>query len=212
MKKSYRPLLLLAALIGLVSVRAATSFNVWLDTSTLVGNPTGPFSLDFQLNDGAALGDGNNWAVVNSFQFGGGSAAGGPSWFGGASGSLASSLALTDTSPFNEFYEAFVPGAWLSFHVVLSTNFTAGDTPDNFSFAILDGNLMNLATQSLGTDSFLEVAIDGDAPTVATFASADGSIDAPRAKVPETLDCGLWAGGLVTLGIVLRRRFPQQVK
>ncbi|HEY8993698.1 MAG TPA: NF038129 family PEP-CTERM protein [Lacunisphaera sp.] len=204
MKITLRAIVLFAALIVTVAAKADSSFSVSLDTSTLIGNPAGPYALDFQLNDGAGVGDGNNTATLSNFQFGGGSASGSPTWFGGASGSLASGVTLSDTSPFNEFYQLFVPGAWLSFSVHLSTNFIPGGTPDLFSFAILDGNLLNLATQSLGSDTFLEANIDSATPAVTTFASADGSIGAPR--VPETLNCGLWAGGLMLLGAIARRR------
>jgi hypothetical protein len=208
MKTILRLVPLLVALLATVAGRADTSFNVWLDTSTLVGNPAGPFALDFQLNDGAGFGDGSNTATLSNFQFGGGSAAGLPTWFGGAAGDLSTSVVLTDTDPFNEFYQTFIPGAWLSFKVLLSTHFIPGDTPDLFSFAILDGNLMNLATQSLGTDTFLEVNIDSATPAVGTYASADQGIGAPR--VPETLNCGLWVGGLMALGVIVRRRYPQR--
>jgi hypothetical protein len=210
MKTTLRAVVLLAALIAMITVRADTSFNVLLDTSTLVGNPAGPFALDFQLNDGAGVGDGNNTATLSNFQFGGGSASDSPTWFGGASGDLASSVVLTDTDPFNEFYQAFNPGAWLSFNVLLSTNFIFGDIPDLFSFAILDGSLMNLATQSFGSDTFLEVNIDSATPSIETFASADLSIGAPTATVPETLNSGLWAGGLLTLAAIFRRRQARQ--
>jgi hypothetical protein len=205
-KTTFRVLTFLVALLATVAGKADTSFNVWLDTSTLVANPSGPFALDFQLNDGAGVGDGNNTAALSNFQFGGGSASGSPSLFGGASGDLSSNILLTDTTPFNEFYQAFNPGAWLSFKVLLSTNFILGETPDIFSFAILDGNLMNLATQSLGTDAFLQVNIDGATPAIETFASADLSIDAPVATVPDGMNCGLWAGGLMALGAIVRRR------
>jgi hypothetical protein len=147
---------------------------------------------------------------VSNFQFGGGSASGSANVFGDVTGDLSSSVTLTDTTPFNEFYQAFIPGAWLSFKVLLSTNFIFGDTPDLFSFAILDGNLMNLATQSFGSDTFLEVNIDSATPAIGTFASADLSIGAPQATVPETLNSGLWAGGLMMLGAILRRRNPQR--
>lgn len=208
-KTTFRALALMAALLATVAAKADTSFSVSLDTSTLIGNPAGPYSLDFQLNDGSGFGDGNNWASVSNFQFGGGSASGSPTLIGGASGSLSSSVALTDTDPlFNEFYQAFIPGAWLSFSVHLSTNFLIGGTPDLFSFAILDGNLMNLPTQSVGTDSFLSVGIDSATPTVTAAASADQSIGAPR--VPETMNCGLWAGGLMMLGVIVRRRNSQR--
>ena len=208
--KLLRALGVLAAFALSAAANAAPlNFNVWIDTSSLVGNPAGPFSLDFQLNDGSTLGDGNNWASLTNFQFGGGAALGSATTFGGASGDLLSGVILNDSDTLlNEFYQTFTAGSWLSFNLSLTTNVDAGDTPDLFSFAILDVNLMNLATQSLNQDAFLQVTLDGAAPTIATFASADQSIGAP--SVPDTLNCGIWVGGLVALGAIVRRRYPQR--
>src|SRR5579859_8130563 len=89
---------------------ASTMFAVTLDTSPLIGHPAGPFSLNFQFTDGQGTGDANNTVTLSSFAFGGGSAAGGPSLTGGASGSLGSGVVLTDSAFFNAFTEGFTPG------------------------------------------------------------------------------------------------------
>src|SRR5690349_14032044 len=119
-----------------------------MSTSPLVGNPAGPFSLDFQLNDGSAAGDGNNTAVLSGFFFGSGASLGSASVAGGASGDLGSSVTLTDSGFLNEFTQGFTPGATLQFLLNLSTNVDAGDTPDQFSFAILDSSGAQLPTLS----------------------------------------------------------------
>ena len=95
-----------------VSPASASSiaFSVFVDTSALAalpGSAIGPFSLDFQLNDGGGgLGTAVNVATVSNFSFGsGGSPSGSASTFGNASGDLTSSISLNDNgSAFNEFF------------------------------------------------------------------------------------------------------------
>src|SRR5579871_5069955 len=91
---------LLGALLlaGAGAGRAQTTFTVSIDTSALMGNPGGPFSLDFQLTDGSGTNDGNNTATLSNFNFGVGAATGTANLSGGASGSLSSGITLTDNS------------------------------------------------------------------------------------------------------------------
>jgi hypothetical protein len=202
-----RALAAAAALAGAAVAKAQLQIAVWVDTSSLVANPAGPFSLDFQLNDGSGVGDGNNWATLSNFRFGGGSAFGSGTTFGGTSGDLSTSVSLTDTdSLFNDFYQSFLPGSFLAFDLTLSNNVDAGGTPDLFSFAILDGDLLNLATQSLGSDTFLEINLTGRTPDIASFGSADLAISAPIAvPVPEPSAYAL-CGAIGLLGLIAVRR------
>jgi hypothetical protein len=212
-KSVLRALAIAATLVASTVVsHAQMAYQVWVDTHSLIANPAAPFSLDFQLNDGSGFGDSNNSATISNIQFGGGSAFGSATTTGNAMGSLSSSVALTDTDPrLNEFYQGFTPGSWLSFKVTLSTHVDSGVTPDVFSFSILDSNLFNLPTTSFGTDTFLEVNIDSATPTIATFASAEGSIAAPFATaVPEASTYGVWAGGLALMAAIVRRRSSLQ--
>lgn len=198
------------AALALASVASAQiQFNVQLDTSSLVSNPSGPFTLDFQLNDGSGTGDANSWATISNITFGGGSASAGTAWtIGGASGDLGSSVTLNDSDPLlNDFTQGFTPGSWLSFTVSLSTNVDAGGTPDEFSFAILDGNFFNLPTASLGSDTFVQVAIDSANPSILTAASLDGTIPSPTVTpVPEASTYGLMGAALLGLVALKRRR------
>src|SRR3974390_3824397 len=84
---------------------STVQYYVDINTASLVGHPSGPFSLDFQLNDGSGLGDANNTATINNFTFGTGSATATANLAGGASGNLSSGVTLTDTTPFNEVFQ-----------------------------------------------------------------------------------------------------------
>ena len=185
---------------------AAFLFNVSLDTSPLIGHPAAPFSLDFQLNDGSATGDRNNTAFLSNFQFGNGGMAGpgSPTLIGGAAGNLSSTVTLQDTRFLNEFFQPFTPGTLLCFDVNLTTNLDNSPTPDQFSFAILDGSGIEIPTEGLG-DAFLKVNINSANPAIQTFSTdlsrTDIAVDAPalNACVPEPATCGLLMIGLGVL-------------
>ena len=104
---------------------------------------------------------GGNTAIVNGFDFGGGSAIGPAATVGNAAGSLGTSITLVSdgVALTNELFQEFTPGAVLSFLITLTTN-VALPTPDAFAFSILDGNLFNIPTNGPG-DPLLLVNIDG---------------------------------------------------
>jgi hypothetical protein len=165
--------------------RANLMFNVSLNTSPLIGNATGPFYIDFQLNDGSGIGDANNTVMINGFLFGGGNAVDSILIIGGAGGSLFSSVSITDSAFLNEFAQQFDPGSKLKFHVNLTTNVDAGLTPDAFSFAILDNTLAPLPTTGLG-DALLLVNINSGNPRIETFPTTNGTAIQPTVSIPET--------------------------
>ena len=145
-------------------------YDISMNTEPLIGHAAGPFSLEFQLNDGSATGDGNNTANLTGFLFEGGTAVGSPTLTGGVSGNLTSGITLTDSGFFNQFIQSFMPGSSLSFRLSLSTNVDSGGTPDQFSFAILDKTGAELPTLA---PSFFDVLayidIDSTDPSIRTF-------------------------------------------
>lgn len=202
-----RALICSAAVLVAVTAQAQVSYRISLNTAPLLGSSAGPFYADFQFVDGSGGGDANNQAWIGNFQFGGGSPSGVAAGMGSFSGSLGSSVSLTDGSFFNEFYQAFTPGSTLQFDLTLTTRADAGSTPDSFAFAILDSTLSNLPTLAPGSDVFLQIDL-GATPIVRTYA---GNANMPPAAgglpiaiaaavvtpVPEASTYGLWA--LVTL-------------
>src|SRR3954469_23999432 len=121
--------------------QAATAISFTLDTASLVSHPAGPFSLVFSLRDGSGIGDGNNSVTVSQVDVGGGVLIGPPTLFGCATGSLAESVVLTDTSVLNFVVQQFTPGASLTFTIVVPAfNEEEGEIPDGIAFAILDSS------------------------------------------------------------------------
>jgi hypothetical protein len=215
----------LAAFAGVVALfasslaHAQSFFDVRLNTSALIGHPAGPFYLDFQLNDGTGLGNGNNTATLSQFNFGGGSLLGAATSFGGATGSLASSVTLTDTSFFNEFFQGFTPGSSLSFRLSLTNNVNP-PTPDLFAFSILDADLFNIRTFSPGnSDALVLVNITGP-NLVANAYAGNGAPDQTGATsialaapsvtpVPEPSAYGLMGAALVGATAWRRRQISR---
>lgn len=199
----------LTALLALGSVsptRADLVFDVTLDTSALIG---GSYFVDFQLNDGDGVQ--NNTVSLSNFTFGGGSAGGSPVLLGGASGSLGSGATIIDSDFLNELTEGFTPGSTLGFHVDLTTNLAPGaNTPDQFSFALLDDQGNEVPTTS-ANGSFVSVNIDSSSPTVEAFGSdpaAGGpTIPMPEVVVPEPGSVAfLLVGGMTGAALLVRRR------
>lgn len=177
---------------------APITFTVEVNTASLIGSSSAPFSLDFQLTGGSPLG---NTATIGNFSFGGGSATGAANTFGTATGSLSSTVTLS-TSPssfLNEFFQTFLPGSLLKFDVFLTSNVNA-PTPDVFAFKILDNSLFEIPTTGLG-DSL--VIVNLDSPTlgirdVETFrgTGAFSGVAATAAPVPEPATMVLLGIGL----------------
>jgi hypothetical protein len=194
----------IACAAGLVLSAATTQaalYHVSIDTAALLLSPASngaPFSLDFQFNDGGTLG--NNTAVINNFNFGGGLATGTPVTFGGVEGDLSSSITFDDSAFFSELYQTFTPGATLSFDVNISEN-SDGPTPDSFVVSILDAELINIPTSGFGNSLF---QVGNDNPGAVTLGTGTGdysgvvAVPEPSASLLGVFACGL--------GLLRRRR------
>jgi len=191
-----------ALLLTGLPAHADLTFHVDLDTSVLLGNANAPYALFFQLNDGQGIGDANNSLTLSNFGFGGGATTGGATFDGGASGTVPTGLTISDSSFFNAVTQSFTAGTALSFDVTLSTQLDPGGTPDEFSFAILDGNGNEISTMGFG-DPLIVVDIDSSHPSIQIFAGtgAYGAMPAPVvgaavSPVPEPATAGLFVAGL----------------
>ena len=209
--------LLLLASFAMFSrtAQADVVYNVSLDTSPLIANAAGPFSLDFQFTDGSGTNDGNNTVTLSNFDFGAGGGTGLATTTGSVSGDLTSAVTLTDSQFFNEFTQTFTPGATLGFTVGLTTNVDAGGVPDEFTFAILDNTGAEIPTLGL-FDTLLLADIDSSSPELHGFASdtsrgtaATGdplALDAPVVTSAAPEPSALWLPACGLIAVALRRR------
>ena len=198
-----------AMLAAATSQATSLSFHVDVNTSSLVGNLNGPFSLDFQLNDGG--GTMTNVVSLSNFIFTNGAPTGAANLIGGATGNLSSGVTLTDALFFsNEFYQGFsATTTHIGFNVSMTQNVEPG-IPDAFSMAILDSSLSNIPTTGLG-DSLLLVNI-GSSPLhfsdIQLFRSTAPDSGVTVAATPEPGTVGLVLGsGLIALGWGVRRKY-----
>src|SRR6516225_5524598 len=122
---------LLVCVLSALCQTASTDlvYNVTLDTTPLVGHPAGPFYIEMTFADGSGVDDANNTVTLANFNLGGGSSFGGPTLFGGATGSLETGVTIVDTSFQSLFSEVFTPGNHLSFSIAFTLNDDAGGIP-----------------------------------------------------------------------------------
>jgi hypothetical protein len=195
------------------TVQAATlSFHVGVNTSSIVNNVNGPFSLDFQLN---GVGPATNAVTLDDFSFTGGTPTGSASLFGNATGDLGSTVSLNDSgSANNEFFQGFTAGTTeIQFDAFVTENVNPG-TPDAFVMAILDNSLANIPTTAAGGDnSLLLLNISqlnlnlGNVQTAASTAPDAGVTVAVTAPTPEPGTLAMFlSGGLLAAGWISLRR------
>jgi hypothetical protein len=195
-----------AAILGAPAAMAQAFFHVDVDTTVLSGNSSAPFSLDFQLIDGGSAGAVNT-VVLSNFTFGGGAATGSPNLTGGATGSLASTVTLTDASNsnFNEFFQEFTLGTSIGFDVSITLHDETG-APDGFSVSILDSSLSNITTSGPG-DSLVYASITSILSVGDLVNShGTGSFDGVTTAVPEPSEYGIAFAGLLGGFLLARRR------
>ncbi|MEI9895411.1 MAG: NF038129 family PEP-CTERM protein [Chthoniobacter sp.] len=213
-----RNLTKLAIAIAAVLTPAAThadtfNFHVDLNLAGIVGTPTSPFFLDFQLNEGS--GTLQNSVTISNFLFTGGSPTGSPSIFSDtATGDLGSSISIIDnpSSAFNEIFQGFTAGTTdIQFDVTLSQN-VSGVTPDGFLIQLLDsqaGNPVIPTTDPNGTMLTVPIGSANTLADVATFTSiSPAGATATASAVPEPSAAVALVGGAACL-LGLRRRRAQ---
>jgi hypothetical protein len=206
-----------AVLFASVATSHATSpqpdlnYFVILNVSSLIGNGNGPFSLDLQLAPGSD--NVTNTVTLTNFSFVGGSVSATPNFtMGGESGSMTSTLTLTNSNNINnEFAAAFSAGVTqISFFVDQTVNPETGPSPapDQFNVFIDDNTGSFIPTNDpsgnslLATSTIIEGESMGDVQTFSS-ASPDGGVATTVSSVPEPGSAAMLLIGAV--GLVWRR-------
>jgi hypothetical protein len=196
--------------------RADLTYYVILNVASLVGNSNGPFSLDLQLAPGSNLV--TNTVSLSNFSVSGGTFSGSPDYTaGGFSGSLGSTLTLTNSSNVNnEFAEAFTAGATqISFSVDQTQNSEIGVNPINEQFNVFvdDSTVLPINTTDPSGNATLvesQSSFGASLSGISTFSSTspDAGVVATVSTVPEPASAGLLllgAGGLLARRRSFRR-------
>jgi hypothetical protein len=122
---------------------------------------------------------------------------------GGYSGDLIPGpLVLNDSQFFNEWSQMVTFGSSASFVLDLTTNFTSGGIPDDFSIYLLDSTGNPYATTDpTGADSLLNINVDQALPGSMVYSSDFATLTVtPLASVPEPPLVFLLPMGVFVLG------------
>ncbi len=187
----------------------ADSYNVTINTSSLVGSSSGPFQILVALEDANGYGDGNNTATISDFNVGSGSV-GALSTGGGVSGSLAGSLTFTDSTDLNYAMGDFTPGSTISFTFSMTSSpdsnpSATGFPGDEFLFFILDGTGNPITTTDGSTpDTFFLAIVQGSSGLSAQGFNIPGAAPTvvTSTSVPEPSTILLLCAGILALGLL----------
>ena len=191
--------------------RANLDYTVTIDTASLVGNVNEPFSLDFVLGSGSQFPDSDNTVKLSNFAFVGGSVGAVSYSNGGESGSMTSTVTLTNSSEDNELAQSFSFNVTsISFNVDETSN-TNNPFPDQFDVAILDSGLNNIPTTDPSGGNTLLLENINTAQTIASVATYQSTAtgEAPGVTVSAVPEPASVAGLLIgcgALGLCVRMK------
>lgn len=214
-------ILLIAAANNGATAGTVSNWKVTWDTSALDGIPdSGPFYLFIGLTNGGGA-NSSSKVTLSSFQLPPAAPTTPRDVWGGASGSIDTSIVLTDSEFDNGFVQRILPSSTFSFMLKMDISPDGGPFPDLFSIALLafsdrlsnldtiptmDPDLANaflrtnLTAPGLNFELFRSLSLDGGALFV------PAPMVQPVGQVPEALSIVLTGSGLVGVGFLRSRR------
>lgn len=193
--------------------RADLTYVVTLNVASLIGNANGPFSLDVALSNGATFPDADNTVKLSNFSVTGGSLGAVSFSSGGETGSMSSTVTLTNSSEDNELAQLISANVTQISFSVDETSVTDNPEEDQFDVAIFDNNSNNIPTTDPSGANTLVLSNINTAQTlssVGTYNSTAGG-EAPgvttAAAVPEPGSIASVLLGLAAAGLFTRKAF-----
>ena len=192
--------LLAAAAAALPLLALAQDYQVTIDTTPLAGIE-GYFAIDLLQGTAGT----SNTVTLTGFSSTSVLAAASPS--GNVSGALPGSVTLASTGFFNELLQAATFGAGVTtFTLSVSTEYLAGNTPDQFAVFLLDSSFAPFVTDDpTGASALLVLDLQPSAPPQ-VFASEFASVQVTQ--VPEPAPWALAAAGLAVFALRQKMRKP----
>lgn len=195
-------------LLGAASLPADAIYNVSVNTGAFSGQSG---YLDFQLGRGPSSQAAT--VAITSFASNGASSSLGAQISGAVTGSLSSTVNTSNTTQFNDYFQAFTYGSALSFQLTFSgpaINAPNGTATDGSPFAF---GLYNSSQSPIGqTDAFgntflIQVNTNGTT-TVQNFST----LASVTAAVPEPGEWGVTGVGLIGVALATRRKLASNEK
>lgn len=191
---------LCACALGLSETAFALSYYASIDASVLSGTP---FSVAFDFIDG---GPPSNSVAIRAFSTDG--SLGAALLSGGATGSLAAGISLTDSAFFNEYLQVVESASRLTFLIDLSGNSPdPGSLPDTLSFFLLapdTGWPLFDTTDPTGAGSLFTLQIDDGGAVLSVYDPVGSGLPAAQwavTAVPEATSLWMLLAGIVVLAL-----------
>lgn len=180
--------------------------QITLNTASANAGGGGQAEIIFSFLDGNGTGDNNNTVTLSDLFFGAGASLDGGVDTPNVTGTLGTSVSLSDSIFDSSIGILFDPASTVSFLLDLTNNPDAGGTPDSFSFVLFDtnGSLISTADPT-GGDALMDINLDGTSTNFFSDAALV-TITEQTAAVPEPSTLPLLAAWMAPLFALMSLR------